>query len=72
MHLYAFNSRNDLLSRALARDAPLLIDLEGHSPLSIAIDRKTLPCIKALLDYLREGRENLLYNNVAIIKRSQF
>lgn len=57
LHLYAYHNRDDLISVALQRNAPLLIDAENESPLSIAIERKSITCVKALLPHLSSEAE---------------
>lgn len=59
------------MKAALEKKAPLLIDQDDESALSIALKRKSMPCVKVMLAHLCSDSQNPLFDNISVIELSQ-
>ena len=71
LHYFAYHNREDLMKAALEKKAPLLIDQDDESALSIALKRKSMPCVKVMLAHLCSDSQNPLFDNISVIELSQ-
>ncbi len=64
LHLYAIETRLDLLEQALKGGAPLLPDQEHESPLSITLKRKAVRCTHLILNHFTKATgDNPFFND---------